>query len=135
MSQPQFSVRALDANGEPLWGNGQGNFLYDLDAVAQTIMTRLKSFQGEWWADLTDGLPLFQSILGSNNGKKTNVISLLIQENILGFQPAGLVTGVFNVSSTYNASARAYSFSCGVNTIFGALQVTFTPGNMAVLPT
>ena len=130
MAQPTISIRGLDSNHDPLYGNGQGNFINDIDAVAQIIQTSLLLFQGEWWKDLNEGLPLFQSILGSNSGKKSDAISLLIQNVILSVP---YVTGVQNISTSYN-TARAFSFSCEALTQFGIVTVTFQPGSIAVLP-
>lgn len=131
MAQPLISIRALDANHDPMYGNGQGNFLNDIDAVAQIIQTSLLLFQGEWWADLNDGLPLFQSILGSNNGKKLDAVSLLIQNRILAVP---FVTGITNVVTTF-ATDRAITFSCIAITQFGNITVSFQPGASAALPT
>jgi hypothetical protein len=128
-----ISVRALNSNHEPTYGNGQGDFLYDLDAVAQIIQTRLLLFQGEWWQNLQDGLPLFQSILGVGGaGRKPEAISLLIQQNILGLTP--YVTGISDIVTTYQPNLRNFKFSCNVQTQFGTIQVTFTPGLSAVIP-
>lgn len=131
MSQPLISVRALDANHDPMYGNGQGNFLNDIFAVAQIIQTSLLLFQGEWWKNLKEGLPLFQSILGSNNGKKLDAVSLLIQNVILGVP---FVTGISNVVTTFSPN-RAITFSCVAITQFGSITVSFQPGSSAVLPT
>lgn len=131
MSQPLISVRQLDTNHDVLWGNGQGNFLVDLQAVAQIIQTTLLLLQGEWWTNINQGLPLFQSILGSTNGKAPDAINLLIQQTILSVP---FVTGVFNIVSTFNPN-RAYTFSCLASTQFGTIQVSFQPAIQAVLPT
>jgi hypothetical protein len=131
MSQPLISVRQLDANHDVLWGNGQGNFLVDLQAVAQIIQTTLLLLQGEWWANINEGLPLFQSILGSNSGKAPDAISLLIQQTILSVR---YVTGISNIVTTF-APNRAFTFSCLVATQFGVIQVSFQPATQAVLPT
>ena len=116
-----ITVRAIGANNDPQWGQGQGNFLTDLDAVRQIIYTRLLLFAGEWWADLLDGLPLWQSILGQG-GNSVSQISSLIEARI---QDTPYVTGLENVSASYTASTRAFQFSCQVNTQFGVVQVTY----------
>ena len=133
MAQPLIAIRALDANHEPMYGNGQNNFLNDIDAVAQIIQTSLLLFQGEWWENLQDGLPLFQDILGTNNAKKNDVIALTIQERILASAPP-FVTGIRDIVTTYNTK-RKFTFAAIVETQFGNLAVTFTPGAAAVLPT
>ena len=63
---PTITYRKLDQNGDPIWGNGQGSFVSDIDAVAQAIYTRLRLLFGEWWENLSIGTPLFQSMLGQS---------------------------------------------------------------------
>lgn len=133
MAQPLISVRALDINHDPIYGNGQNNFLNDIQAVAQIIQTSLLLFQGEWFEDLNEGLPLFQSILGTNSGKKTDAIALLIQNVILTCCPP-FITGVKDIVTIYKTS-REFTFACVVETVFGLIVVNFTPGAAAVLPT
>jgi hypothetical protein len=114
--------RALDANGDPLFGQGQANFLADINAVAQAISTRLKLLQGEWWENLNAGTPVFQSMLGvAGTGKHPNAVALLLKQRILA---TPYVTGVSNVSTSYNGATRSFSFSCQVETQFGILTVT-----------
>jgi hypothetical protein len=130
MIQPTISVRQLDANHDPLWGNNQNNLIIDLQAVAQIIETSLLLFQGEWWENLKEGLPLFQSILGSNNGKKEDAVALIINTRILGVP---YVLSIFNIVTTYSTS-RLFTYTSYVNTQFGVLQITFTPGLAATIP-
>lgn len=125
-----ISIRALDSNHDPIYGNGANAFLTDLNAVAQIIQTRLLLFEGEWWADLTDGLPLFQTILGTNNGKKTTVVSDAIRTVIEG---TPYVTEVSAIYTNFNASTRQYTFACQVETSFGTVTVQFQPGNSAAI--
>jgi hypothetical protein len=122
---PTFSVRQIGS-----YGNGQGNFLFDLQAVQQVCMTRLKMFEGEWWKDLSDGLPLFQQILKPGAGRNPEAVSLLIQSRILG---TPFVTSVQNVQTTYNGTLRSFIFSCQVNTQFGSFVAQFQPALSAAI--
>jgi hypothetical protein len=115
-------VRKLDANGDPVWGNGQLDFVSDSEAVQQLTQTRLLMFQGEYWANKQDGLPLWQSILGVP--ENTQAISLVIQKRILG---TAFVTGLQNLSVNFNRQQRSYSFSVEENTQFGKVQLTNIP--------
>ena len=115
--------RRLDKDGDYTFGNGRGNFLSGVDAVAQAVSTRLKLFTGEWWADRNDGLPLFQSILGYQ-GKNKATVDRLITERILGTQN---VIGIKGISSQYNADTRAYQFSATIDTAFGDVVITNVP--------
>ena len=131
MAQPLIAVRQLDSNHDPLWGLGQANYLVNIQAVAQIIQTKLLLFEGEWWQNLNEGLPLFQSILGSSSGKKPDAISLLIQTRIL---QTPFVTGIENVITTFSTN-RKFTFSCTVLTEFGPLTVIYQPAAVAELPT
>ena len=127
---PTVIVRKL-INGDPAYGNGAACFLADLDAVAQIIETSLLLFQGEWWKDRTIGLPVFQSIVGQAENNRQATISLLIQQVILGVE---YVTAISNVQFLYTSANRSFSYACNVQTAFGTVTVTYSPGNIAVLP-
>lgn len=116
---PTISVRSLGTNYDPLYGNGQNDFLTDIDAVAQIIGTTLRLFKGEWWENLNIGTPMFQSILGQGGASDTAAISAILQNVILS---CPFVTSISSISCTY--ANRKLSFSCTVLTQFGALQVS-----------
>src|ERR1035437_7868652 len=85
MNTPTISYRQRDANWDPRWGQGQSDFLTNLEAVAQAIWTRLRMFEGEWWADQGDCLPLWQSILGVGGARRNlQANTILIVDRILG---------------------------------------------------
>jgi hypothetical protein len=129
---PTISVRALDpVTWEPQNGNDEANFLVDVAAVAQIIATRLKMFQGEWFLNLQDGLPLFQSILGSQ-GTPRNIqfITNVIASRILG---SPYVTAVNKIQVLY--TGRRYDFYAVVSTQFGQVFLSNVPGSDATLVT
>lgn len=122
-----ITVRKLDpATWEPVFGNGQSNFISDVDAVAQIIAQRLKLFEGEWWESLTEGLPLWQQIMGyGGGGNNQPAINLLIEARILS---TPFVTGLSGVQSSYDPSTRSYKFSAVALTQFGSsIVVTNIP--------
>ena len=41
------------------------------ESLAQRLIIKLKTFQGEWYLDERVGIPYFQSILGKNRSKET----------------------------------------------------------------
>ena len=120
-----ITVRRIGNDGEPAYGNGTADFISDIDAVAQIISTRLNLFQGEWWEDQSEGLPLWQKMLGvMGSGKNPQAIALLIQQRILG---TPYVTGVSRVATGFNAETRAFQFSCVVDTQFEQVALTNYP--------
>jgi hypothetical protein len=119
---PSIAVRAVDAHGEPQFGQGVANFIYDLSAVGQLIVERLLLFQGEWWENLLEGLPLWQQILGVSFGPQQQAAaSLAIQQRI---NTTAFVTGISNVSYAFTPATRFYEWSCTVNTQFGQLTIS-----------
>lgn len=112
-------VRRLDADYDPVFGQGKNDYIEDLDAVVQIIKSRLLLLMGEWWENLDEGLPLWQSILGKRSSKI--VVDNLIQQRIL---KTPYVTSIEFISSTYDSSARSYIFSAVVNTQFGTVGIS-----------
>jgi hypothetical protein len=124
-----ITYRKLDATGDPLFGNGQNNFVSDLEAVAQAIGTRLALYEGEWWEDLSTGTPLFQKILGQGAAPLDQQTSALLLKQRISGSP--YVLSVTNVQYVYNRATRGSSYVAYVLTQFGTLQVTFTPPGAA----
>jgi hypothetical protein len=126
---PTITVRALDpVTWDPLQGNGQANFLSDLQAMAQIIRSRLLLFKGEWFLDLGDGLPMFGGILGTQASAKniqaiTNMITSRIATTVF-------VIAVTNVSAAYQN--RYYFYKAQVQTQFGTLFISNQPSRAAL---
>ena len=114
-----ISVRKLDSAGEPICGNGQGAFIYDLEAVAQKISTTLKLFVGEWFENLALGTDL-QGITAPGNARN-GIAAALIQERILSVP---YVLEVTNISTTFNPANRILTFFANVRTAFGTTDVS-----------
>ena len=126
-----ISVRRLDLNGDVVRGTGQSAFLTDIDAVAQIIGTRLKLLQGEWWESLADGTPVFQQMLGrSASTRAQQGVAYILQQRILG---TPYVTSISNVGYAFDRPSRAFGYACNVQTAFGTLSVSLTPGSNATL--
>ena len=124
-----ITVRALGPTGDPLQGNGLNCFISDLAAVTQIISTRLKMFEGEFWENMLDGLPLFQQILGSSGSQRNlQVIVGLISQRISG---TVYVTGINSVTATFQN--RKLVYSAQVQTSFGVVYVNNSPGSSATL--
>lgn len=110
-----MTYRALSPSGDYTFGCGPGQgFLTGAAAVAQAIKTRLMLFYGEWFLSITDGLPLWQQILGTSGSNK-KIVDNLFQTRILG---TANVTGISSFSSSFNSSSRTYQFTCTVTTAF-----------------
>lgn len=123
MSTPAITYVQL-VDGDPVWD--LASQLTDLDAVAQVILTKLKLFEGEWWASKNSGLPLWQSILGqSGSAKAQQQIAVLISQQITS---TPYVVGITSLQTSFSAASRGpYIYSAVVNTQFGQLVVTNAP--------
>ena len=109
----------LDAQYDPIFDPAAS--LTDAYAVNQAILTRLNLFLGEWWEDLTLGLPVFQSILGQlGSSQGLAAMQLAVQQNITG------TPYVTSASTAVNFENGRLSLSYTAETVFG--QVT---GNAA----
>ena len=114
-----MKYRALDANGDMTFGQGSQNFLVDSPvAVAQLVKTRLGLFQGEWFLDVTEGMPWATQVLGAHTNA---TYDLAIQECILDTEG---VTEIVSYSSVRNPVTRALTVTVTLNTAYGATQPT-----------
>ena len=115
-----MQYRGLDDKEDYVMGQGSTSFLTGTDAVAQAIYTRLRMFLEEWWENTDDGLPYFQSIAGVYLSKGKQLVDSIVQKRI---ENTTGVSDVFDFSSTFDPSTRAYSFNCRVNTQFGMVEI------------
>lgn len=120
----------LDPSDDPIFDPKAS--LTDLAAVTQAIETRLLLFAGEWWEDLNEGTPMFQSILGASaNPKNLQAMNLILSQRI---QSTPFVSSVLSASVTFDPVKRAFTFSATAQTAFGPTTVIVTlPGSSASL--
>lgn len=113
--------RRLDSNGDYILGQGNSQFLSGSEAVAQAITTHLKLLLAEWWEDVDNGLPLWQSILGQP-GSETNLLSIdnVVKNRILSTRSGNLnlVSSIDDYTRTYDAATRIYSFEAIITTTY-----------------
>lgn len=76
-------VRSLDVNHDWTFGAGKNNYRTNLNALSQNIKTRLLSFLGDCFFDLTAGIN-WVYYLGSRN--KQDELQMVIADTILGTQ-------------------------------------------------
>lgn len=112
-------------NGEPSYGQGKQDFLQGIDAVAQAIQTRLLLFYGEWWEDITDGLPLWTEIIGFGGSNKDKVNALITKRIIdTKLDETRLISDVTDVVNTYDSTLRKYTYSSKAKSIYGNITVS-----------
>lgn len=114
--------RKLTATGDYTYGQGSQDFYTENEAVRQAIETRLKLYKGTFWRDLNAGLPLFQSILGSNGSEgNQQAIESILRQQILGTEG---VQSIVELSSSFDPEQRQYLFTATVQTIYSTTVVT-----------
>jgi len=113
--------RALDANGDYTFGRGQANFLVNSPAcVAQSVLTRLRLWEGEWFLDQTEGTAWLQQILGRNSKP---IYDLAIRTRVLG--TAG-VTSIDEYSSTLDDVTRRLAVKMKIITAFDSAPIAIS---------
>ena len=106
--------RKLSSDGDYVFGSGKNDFLVNSpEAVAQAILTRLKLWLGEWFADTSDGTGWNQSIVGKQS---KNLYELTLHQRVL--ETPG-VKSIVDFQSALDPDARRLTVSMTVNTIFG----------------
>ena len=113
--------RKLDQNGDYLFGNNKLDYISGLEAVAQAIKTKVMLFYQEWWENIADGIPMFQSIVGKVADTNLQMtITLLVTNRIHEIQE---VVTVKEVKVNSDSTNRVISFELKVDTIYGEAYV------------
>lgn len=108
--------RKLDTNKDYAFGHGTRDFYADNEAVAQALSTRLRLFLGEWWEDLSLGLPMFQTILGKRaTNDNLKAAELVINDTIIATKG---VTRINSINVGIDAKTRTLSYRATVDTIY-----------------
>ena len=120
-------VRENDpATNDWTFGSGQNNYLSNNDAVAQIIKTRLLSFLGDCFFDITAGIDWF-NFLG---GKNAIALNLAISSVILNTTN---VTSILQLSVNLTSN-RLFSVSYRVQTTYSQTGDIFEYDLGEILP-
>lgn len=114
-----MQVRRLDDGGD-LVTRGR-MFQSGREAIAQTVVTRLKLFLGEYFRDVTDGTPWFQQILGKP--ENLNAVEAILR-NRIAHSPG--VVRLLSFDLQFDLDARALSIQSQVLTAYGEQDVQFS---------
>lgn len=104
-------------NNDMTFGYSLANFAVDAESVAQNVVTRLRTFKGEWFLDTDFGVAWFQSILV----KPSNIplSEALIKAMIIATDG---VDQIKSFSLTVNSAKRIASLSVSLTTIYGTTE-------------
>jgi len=118
-----MTVRALDPVTGDIITNGH-QFISGIDEVKQTVGTRMRLFVGEYFRDVNEGTPWFQTILGKSGTLTAK--NAAIKNRILNTPNVIQLT---SFTATLNPDNRTYYVSVGILTTYGQLDFT-TNGNI-----
>lgn len=114
-----LKYRKLTSTGDYSFGSGIKNYVDGNEAVAQAIKTKLLLFYGEWWENLGEGIPMFQSVLGQTNPDTIkSSLSMLVEQRITEIQE---VDSVKNIEIDYDKRNRTISMEVDVVTTSGEI--------------
>ena len=115
--------RKLTAAGDYSFGQNALDFYANSpQTVAQAVLTRLLLHQGEWFLDLTFGMPWESQVLGYNT---KSLYDAAIQNAILGVQG---VRSLVSYSSELDIGTRKLTVNATINTIYSQLSIATTFG-------
>lgn len=118
--------RALTATGDYSFGLGPSEFLVNTPAtVAQAVLTALLLHQGEWFLNITAGMPWETQVLGY--GTQT-LYDAAIKSAILGVEG---VKQILNYNSSLNTKTRNLTVNVTIDTIYG--EATITGASVGIL--
>jgi hypothetical protein len=121
--------RKKDKNWDRQFGRGLSDFWRDTpEAVGQAIKSRLWLFRGEWFLDVTEGMPwggfpLNQDVViqGQVLGRSTEQTrDMAIKVCVLDTQGVQSIT---NYSSDLDPNSRRFTVRMTVTTVYGQLAV------------
>jgi hypothetical protein len=97
----------------------------DVPAIAQSLRTRLSTFQGEWFLDEDFGVPYFQTVLG----KQASLVAVReVFRGIIADTPGVLGIVRLELGRTRGGGARDFTLSFAVTTDTGQLSLTLPVG-------
>lgn len=119
-----MKIRALDADGDWVFGQGRGSYLTGLDAIIQDIDTALHIFLGECSWSMTFGVDWF-NLIGAKAPIAQQNIVLQCREIIATRQG---VSKINSVEAVFTNFRRELSVQYNISTIYGQTSNTFTKG-------
>lgn len=109
----------LTDTGDVLFSNTEQALVTDEQRqdVAQRLQIKLRTFLGEWFLNVDNGVPYLEQIFGK--GRKKGTVDIIFQTLILE-EPDVLEIVSFN--STLDATTREYALSFRVRVAAGVTQ-------------
>lgn len=100
------------------FGQSQLNFIGNTpETIAQIVQTSLLLWLGEWYLDVTAGMPWIQGVLGKHNQATADVT---VQDYISNIQG---VTDIDEFESVSQQDVRLYKAAATLDTIYGPTPI------------
>jgi hypothetical protein len=112
-----MTVRRIDEETGDIVTRGQ-QFIREREEIAQTVLTRLRLFLGEYFRDVLDGTPWYEQILGKFTSLDAAEAAL---RNRIANTPG--VIRITRFSTDFDINTRAYSVSAGILTVYGLDEI------------
>lgn len=111
--------RKLSNTGDYTFGAGQLNFYINSPAaVGQAVKTVLLLWLGEWYLDITTGVPYLEGVLGKHSQDEADMTMKSQINDVQG------VVNIASFQSIIDPVTRKYSIvDLVINTIYGQTQV------------
>lgn len=107
-------IRRLDVNGDMTFGQGLANFAAASEACSQNIKTRLLLLGGEWFLDISSGVPYLNQIFPERADPQT--IESVLKKTIVETTD---VQSLNSFSMFVDHNIRKLTVSASVTTIYG----------------
>lgn len=119
-------VRRLDSNHDCSFGRGQDNYATGSESTAQRVRTACLEIQGEWFMDVTAGIPWYPisdsadtiPIMGAPGAPDLGYAEAVIKARILSVDGVASIT---SVSLVFDHVARKLFFSGEGTDVDGAV--------------
>lgn len=110
-------IRGLDSDGDWLFGKGKSDFLRNLDAVKSNITSRLKSWKGDCFFAVAEGVDY-------NNFMDVGTKDFLDRDVKRVLSQSDGVMRIDTFESELNRDSRGYSAVSNITTFFGPVTIT-----------
>jgi hypothetical protein len=119
-----MTFRALDSDGDFVWGQGRSSYLTKGDAVNLNIRTRLYCWLNDCFYRMDFGID-WKNLLGSRNPVAET--GIIVQTRLMVAQSYGLVR-INSVNTSLDRATRRLTVQFNIDTFFSkklSLPVTF----------
>lgn len=116
-----MKVSGLDRNNDWLFGRGLAVYIQDSDAIRQNVATRIRSFAGDWFLDVTANIPWIE-LLGRRGSRE----QVLREVERVTLSTEGVVR-ILHIEMEHNRRDRTAVINLSFEDIFNVQQTISEP--------